>query len=226
MARRSYDQYCGLARALDVLGERWTLLVIRELMLGPKRFSDLLEGLPGIGANVLSTRLKALEGEGVIERRRLPPPAASTVYELTARGRELEPAVFALMRWGIDLLGSPSKDDRYRPGWLFNGLRAAFEPEMAKGVRRTYRLRVDDETFTVRVDDGTLDVEQGQAGEPDVAMAFDSRTLMAITAGELTPEEAIESGRVRIESGDPAEAIGLASMLRLSHAAVGAAAPS
>jgi DNA-binding HxlR family transcriptional regulator len=215
MARRSYAQYCGLARALDVLGERWTLLVIRELMLGPKRFSDLLEGLPGIGANVLSARLKALEAEDVVGRRRMPPPAASTVYELTERGRELEPAVLSLMRWGIDLLGARSEDDRYRPGWLFNGLRAAFDPEAARGVSRTYRLTVDDEVFTVLVADGALDVKQGETAEPDVAMALDSDTLMAISAGEVTPGEAVDSGRIVVELGDPAEVVGFTAFLKL-----------
>jgi DNA-binding HxlR family transcriptional regulator len=215
MARRSYAQYCGLARALDVLGERWTLLVIRELMLGPKRFSDLLAGLPGIGANVLSTRLKALEGEGVVARRRLPPPAASTVYELTERGRELEPALLSLMRWGLDLLGDRSGDERYRPGWLFNGLRAAFDPELARGVTRTYRLTVDDEVFTIRIEDGELGVDQGETAEPDVAMALDSETLMAVSAGEVSPGEAIASGRVRVEVGDAAEVEGFTSFLKL-----------
>src|SRR3712207_6674695 len=100
MSGRSYDQFCALAKALDVLGERWTLLVVRELLLGPKRYSDLLEGLPGIGTNLLATRLKTLEANGLVARRRLPAPAASTVYELTDRGRGLEPALYELMRWG------------------------------------------------------------------------------------------------------------------------------
>jgi DNA-binding HxlR family transcriptional regulator/putative sterol carrier protein len=221
MTRRSYAQYCGLARALDVLGERWTLLAIRELLLGPKRFSDLLDGLPGIGPNVLSTRLRTLEGEGLVRKRRLPPPAASTVYELTDRGRELEPAVVELARWGVGLLGAPGKDDRYRPGWLALSLRAAFRPEAAAGVRRTYRLRVDDEVFTVRVDDGTLDVQPGETAEPDVAIVLDAGTLMEIVGGELSSEEAVASGRVEIEAGDPADALGLAALM-LPPAAVAA----
>lgn len=215
MTRRSYAQYCGLAKALDVLGERWTLLVIRELMGGPKRFSDLLDGLPGIGGNVLSTRLKALDAEGVIARRRLPPPAASTVYELTDRGRELEPALLSLMRWGIDLLGAPGEEERFRPAWLLNGLRAAFDPDAAKGVRRVYRLRVDGDAYTVRVDDGTLAVDQGETAAADVAMALDSKTLMAVSGGALTAGEAIDDGRVVVEAGDPDEALGFAGLLRL-----------
>lgn len=224
MTRRSYDQYCGLARALDVLGERWTLLAIRELLFGPKRFSDLLAGLPGIGANVLSTRLRTLEGEGLVRKRRLPPPAASTVYELTDRGRALEPAVVELARWGIDLLGAPAEGDRYRAGWLALSLRAAFRPEAAAGLRRTYRLRVDDETFTVRVDDGTLEVQQGETAPPDVAIALDTDTLMAIVGGELSTEDAVASGRVEIELGDPADALGLATLMLPGAAATPAAA--
>ena len=112
MARRSYDQYCGLARALDVLGERWTLLLVRELVMGPRRFRDLQEGLPGIGPNVLSARLKMLEAEGIAARRRLPPPGALTVYELTERGRGIEDAIVALTRWGRDRLGEPCVTDQ------------------------------------------------------------------------------------------------------------------
>ena len=215
MARRSYAQYCGLARALDVLGERWTLLAIRELLLGPKRFSDLLEGLPGIGPNVLSTRLRTLEGEGLVRKRRLPPPAASTVYELTDRGRALEPAVIELTRWGIGLMGAPAEGDRYRPAWLLTSLRAAFEPDAATGLRRTYRLRVDNKVFTVRVDDGTLEVTQGETAEPDVAIALDSATLLALSGGELDIDGAVVGDRVQVERGDRAEVARFARLWRL-----------
>jgi DNA-binding HxlR family transcriptional regulator/putative sterol carrier protein len=215
VTRRTYDQYCGLARALDVLGERWSLLVVRELLIGPKRFSDLMDGLPGIGANALSARLKSLEADGLIAKRRLPPPAASTVYELTERGRALEPMVLGLMRWGLELLGDPSPRDSYRPAWLVNGLRAAFEPEAARGVRRSYRLTVDDEVLDIRIDDGTIEVVPGPGAPVDVAMVTDSETLLGIGAGQLTADEAIAKGRVVIEEGDPGEALALAGLLRL-----------
>jgi len=215
VTRRTYDQYCGLARALDVLGERWSLLVIRELLIGPKRFSDLMDGLPGIGANALSARLKSLQAAGLIAKRRLPPPAASTVYELTDRGRALEPTVLGLMRWGLELLGEPNPRDNYRPAWLVNGLRAAFEPEAARGVRRSYRLTVDDEVFDIRIDDGTIEVVPGPGAPVDVAMVTDSETLLGIGAGQLTADEAIAKGRVVIEEGDPGEALALAGLLRL-----------
>lgn len=223
MARRSYAQYCGLAKALDVLGERWTLLVIRELLLGPRRFSDLLAGLPGIGANVLSARLRTLEESELVRKRRLPAPAASTVYELTERGAALEPAIMDLARWGIDLMGLPSDADAYRPGWLLTGMKAAFKPETAVGVRRAYRLRVDDDVFTVRVDDGQLDVSQGESGDADVEIALDSDALLAISAGQLEPGEAVASGRMRVEGASAEEATALAELFHLPGAALAAA---
>ena len=171
VARRSYDQYCGLARALDILGERWALLVVRDLLIGPKRFSDLQEGLPGIGANALSARLKALEADGLVAKRRLPRPAASTVYELTDRGRALEPAVLELIRWGMELLGEPGPEDRFRPSWLITGVRAAFDPQLAGELRRSYRVDVEDDSFVIRIDRGRIVVERG---DPAEAVAFAS----------------------------------------------------
>lgn len=198
-AKRTYDQYCGLARALDVLGERWTLLVIRELLPGPRRFTDLVDGLPGIGLNILTARLKSLEASGVIRRRRLPPPAASTVYELTDFGRELEPAVLSLMAWGIQLLGPPQEGDRFRPSWLRNSLRASFQPERARGVHMTCELRVDDEPLGVRVDDGAIVVTEGSPSDPDARVTLDAMALLEIGTGALDLAKAIQSGRVAIE---------------------------
>src|SRR5215470_18393749 len=110
---RSYNQYCAVARSLDVIGERWTLLIIRDLLVGPKRYKDLLDGLPGIGTNLLAARLRDLEKAGIVRRTLLPPPAASTVYELTEVGRALEPAIFAIGRWGARFLGSPRETDTF-----------------------------------------------------------------------------------------------------------------
>src|SRR5919199_1777683 len=118
MGRRSYGQFCGIARALDLVGERWALLVVRELVLGPKRFSDLRAGLPGIGTNVLTTRLRELEAGGVIARRELPPPAGSTVYQLTEYGRELQPVLLALGRWGARSMGEREPGQALRSEWL------------------------------------------------------------------------------------------------------------
>lgn len=216
VARRTYDQYCGLARALDILGERWSLLVVRDLLIGPKRFSDLQEGLPGIGANALSARLKLLEADGLVAKRRLPRPAASTVYELTDRGRALEPAVLELIRWGMELLGEPGPEDRFRPSWLVTGVRAAFDPKAAGGLRRSYRLDVEDETFVIKIDRGQIETSQGGADvEVDVAVSTDQQTLLEIGSGQLSVEDAIAQGRVVVEQGDPGDALALADMLRL-----------
>src|SRR5919198_3255075 len=115
MQKRSYDQWCAVARSLDVVGERWTLLIVRDLLIGPKRYSDLLAGLPGIGTNLLAQRLRELEARGLVERSTLPPPAATNVYRLTATGAALEPVVHALGRWGFQFLGLPRPSDAMLP---------------------------------------------------------------------------------------------------------------
>src|SRR5437588_10026027 len=125
--RRSYDQYCAVARGLDVIGDRWTLLIVRDLLLGPKRYKDLLSGLPGIGTNLLADRLKELEGAGLIERAVLPPPAGSTVYQLTERGLAMEPVMIALGRWGARFLGAPNKSDVMVPRAYLVAMRGVFD---------------------------------------------------------------------------------------------------
>src|SRR5918998_5685030 len=122
MSKRSYNQYCAVARALDIVGERWTLLVVRELLTGPKRFKDLSEGLPGIGTTLLTARLKDLEGHGIVRRATLAPPAGSRVYELTDLGRSLEQVVIALSRWGLKLLDAPRREEVSRPAWAMVAL--------------------------------------------------------------------------------------------------------
>src|SRR6478609_1913478 len=134
MSARTYGQLCGLARALDVLGERWTLLLIRELSRGPKRFRDLLTNLPGIGTNLLTARLKSLESDGVIRRTLLPPPAGVHVYELTARGRALEQPLQQLALWGFDLLPDDPGTATARAAWAAASMRAAATAEGLAGV--------------------------------------------------------------------------------------------
>ena len=202
MGKRSYDQHCTVARALDVLGERWTLLLVRELLTGPKRFKDLLEGLPGIGTNLLAARLKALEEHGVVRRGTLPPPAGSCVYELTGLGRGLEPVVVALSRWGSRLIEKPRDGDESRPAWVAMALRSLFEPGAAAGLREIYEFRIDGEAFHLRVDDGRVEVRQGSAEAPDVVVVGAADAFLSLVAGRLVPEEALESGEIRIE-GDP-----------------------
>lgn len=118
MSRRSYDQYCAVARALDAVGERWCLLIVRELLRGPRRYTDLHADLPGVSTDILAARLKQLEGEGLAERRRLERPASATVYELTERGRELRPVIEALGEWGLGALGEQRPTDAVREHWF------------------------------------------------------------------------------------------------------------
>src|SRR5947207_13506240 len=141
MTSRSYDQFCGIARGLDLVGERWALLIVRDLILGPKRFTDLRRELPGIGTNVLAARLKELERDGVVARRTLPPPAASTVYELTEYGRALEGPLLALGRWGAVSMGRREAWHALRSEWLAVALKAFFRPEAAAELRATVAFR-------------------------------------------------------------------------------------
>jgi DNA-binding HxlR family transcriptional regulator len=194
--RRKYDQGCGSAHALDLVGDRWALLVVRELLLGPKRFTDLRDGLPGIGPNVLSQRLKELEEIGVLARHVLPPPAASTVYELTEWGRELEEVLVRLGRWGAR---SPQMrlGPETRPEWLVLGLRSLYEPP-AEPVPTTYELRFGDETFWARTDNDSLAVGRGPASDPDAILSADVETLAKLIRGQLKPAVALKSGAIEL----------------------------
>ena len=184
---RSYDQFCGVARALDLVGERWALLVVRDLVLGPKRFTDLRRGLPGIGTNVLAARLKELERGGVVTRRMLPPPAASTVYELTEYGRALEGPLLALGRWGVLSMGPRQPEQTLRSEWLGVALKAFFRPEAAADLRADIELRFDDGTFLARVDHGSLAVEHVSPNGADLVLETEVETLIAYLAGADVP---------------------------------------
>ncbi len=200
MSRRSYNQYCSAAKALDVIGDRWLLLLVRELLLGPRRFTDLQDGLPGIGPNRLTEKLKQLQANGLVRRATLPPPAGSAVYELTENGCALEPVVVELARWGLGLLGDPA-DDRWRPEWSVLALRARFQPEAARGVNEAYQFRVNDVDFYALVQDGRHETALGAAENPAVTITADATTFLAVASGGLLIEQAIESGGYRI-AGD------------------------
>jgi DNA-binding HxlR family transcriptional regulator len=165
---KGYHQYCPIAHALDLVGERWSLLVVRELMHGPLRYSDLHERLPGCGTNILAARLKRLEEGGVLTKRRLPPPAASTVYELTAYGLGLRRAMQELARWGVRSLGPPAADETFDPGWLTSALEAITEP-----LHEVPRVSV---TFHVGEDVASIAAgvaQPGAANEPDAVVVGD-----------------------------------------------------
>jgi DNA-binding HxlR family transcriptional regulator/putative sterol carrier protein len=198
---RTYGQYCALAHALDLVGERWALLVVRELLVGPRRFTDLRHGLPGIGTNILTDRLKELEAAGIVERRLLPPPAASAVYELTEFGRGLEEPVLALGRWGARTLGT--RDGRpLRSQWLALAVKS-FTERNAQGFEAVVELRLEDGTYALRYAGGEVAVAQGHADRPDVVLETGNDTLVALLMGALDADEALASGAVRAD-GDAA----------------------
>jgi DNA-binding HxlR family transcriptional regulator len=199
MSKRSYGQRCTVAKALDVVGERWTLLLVRELLTGPKRYKDLLEGLPGIGTNLLAARLKALEERGLVRRATLPPPAGSGVYELTGLGRSLEPVVVALSRWGSKLVEGQRDGEESRPAWAAMALRSVFG-ECAGTGRETYEVRIDGEAFQLRIDEGSVEVRQGPAEEPEVVLSGRSGTFLALAAGHVDVEEALRNGEIQAEA--------------------------
>ena len=196
---RCYHHYCPVAHSLDLVGERWALLVVRELLNGPKRYTDLLDGLSGIGTNILASRLRDLEEGGVVRRTKLPPPAASTVYELTEYGHELQEVVYALGRWGARSLGPPAPDDVIAPGWLPNALRATFDADAARGVTACYEVRIGEEVAAVRVSDGVLDAVSGAADAPDSVIATDATTLFQLVAREVDPASAVADGAAQVE---------------------------
>ena len=196
---RKFDQYCPVAHALSLVGERWSLLIVRELLHGPKRYTDLAQGLPGIGTNILAARLKELEGCGIVEKRTLPPPAASTVYELTEYGAGLREALYALARWGARTIGPPGPDDKLYPEWGMNALPALFVPEAARGLTETYSLVVEGDAFTARIVDGALEPSMGVAEDADVVVELDMETFFALTGGELAPKDAVSSGRAKVQ---------------------------
>jgi DNA-binding HxlR family transcriptional regulator len=199
---KPFAQYCPIAHALSLVGDRWALLVVRELLRGPRRYTDLVGGLPGIGTNVLATRLRDLEAGGIVHKRKLPPPAASTVYELTEYGADLEEVIHAMARWGARTLGLPRREDDLDPDWGVYALRALFYPERAQGLTETYVLRVDGDAFTARIVDGRLKSELGAAADSDLELETDMPTFFALASGDFPAEQAIAEGRVAFD-GDP-----------------------
>lgn len=177
--RRTYGDSCGIARALDIIGERWALLVARELLAGPKRFSDLRAGLPRIAPDVLSQRVRDLEQAGVVRRRTLPPPAASRVYELTDWGWELAPVLVALGRWG-SRSPLPADPPALSVAAAVVALETTFDPEAARGVADDYELRLNEEAFALSVRDGRLTVAPGPAPSPAATIETDTATLAAV----------------------------------------------
>ena len=214
MARRSYDQFCGLAYALDVVGERWTLLIVRELMAGPKRYTDLAAALDGIGTSLLAARTKQLEGDGVIRRRFLEPPAASVVYELTDMGRELARATVPLALWGArHLMTGRTDDETFRPEWSLVFIADSLTSEALAGVTATYEFRIDDHVASLRVRDGQAEVVPGSVDAgADAFVTADSATIASVAGGRLAMDDAVVEGHIQLD-GDPEALVTLAGLL-------------
>ncbi len=211
MASRSYGQYCGVTTAVELIGERWAMLIIRDLLVGARRYTDLKQGLPRIPTNILSVRLKELQEGGVV--RRVPLKNCGLVYELTEYGRELEPIVLALGRWGFPQMGEPGIDDVVTADSLTMALRTAFQPEVAASLPPAdYELHVGDVVLRVEVDGDRLTVTQlspagtpvgakRPAGDPELVFAA-GPGIRRLISGELTPGEAIDQEVLAVVAGD------------------------
>jgi DNA-binding HxlR family transcriptional regulator len=200
---RTYGEACGIPRALDRVGERWALLVVRELMLGPKRFTDLKTGLPHASPNVLAQRLRELERTGVVRKRRLPPPAASQVYELTEWGRELESVLLALGRWGARAPLDPERMDMSVDSHVVS-LATLFDPERAGDFEARLELRMGEDTFRAVIAGGEIDAGHGEVPAPDAVLTLDPGTLLGLIHGEISVADALASGALAID-GDRAK---------------------
>lgn len=215
MPNKTYGQLCPIARSLDVLGERWTLLVIRELLLGPRRFKDLLAVLPAMGTNRLSERLASLTADGVVRKSVLPPPASMPVYELTELGEQLRGPLIALSLWGLKL----PVDERIeaasaRAELVALSLAGAVRPAASAGVHEVYEFHVGDEKLHFIVDDGRVLPRAGSAPlRSDVSVACDLETFMALALRKLTPEQAVLEHRAVIQVGTVSQFVRAFSIL-------------
>lgn len=219
MSKRAYGQFCGLVRALEMVGERWALLIIRDLFVGPKRFTDLRRGLSKIPTNILSARLRELEEAGVVRRRLVErtadgPAAGAVVYELTEYGRELEDVVLGLGRWGAKSMTEPRPDETVTVDSMIMAMRATFRADAARGVTAGWELRLGEIVLRVQIRDGELAVGEGPLPDADLVLET-GPAIKALMAGEVSAEEAIARGGVRVVAGDPALLSRFAEIFRI-----------
>jgi DNA-binding HxlR family transcriptional regulator/putative sterol carrier protein len=199
MPKRSYKQHCSLATVLDVVGERWTFLIIRELLLGPRRFTDLARNLSGMGANLLTDRLREMESTGLVEKTTLPRSAGRAAYQLTDEGRELEPVILHLIRWGARLLGKPKRGQTFSAGWTLLAMKAHFNPAAARGMRESLEYRINDEVFHARIFGSKLTTGAGPARNPTMILTTDQKTFQQLSSGDLAPGKALKSGKIQLQ---------------------------
>jgi DNA-binding HxlR family transcriptional regulator len=223
-AKRWYDDACGAALGMDYVGERWALLLMRELLLGPRRFGELRAGLPGISANVLTQRLAGLEEAGIVQRRRLPAPANIQVYELTEWGYEAEPVVLALARWA---LRSPAHDPRlpFSPVSLMLSLRMLLVPERAGGMRATIAFHLGEERYGGRLEDGALRVWRGDPADPDATLAGTPSGFLPVVYGGMPLDRGEAAGLLRV-GGDREVARRFTGLFKLPEKVAAKGAPA
>jgi DNA-binding HxlR family transcriptional regulator/putative sterol carrier protein len=224
-AKRTYHQYCGLASALDILGERWTLLIVRELLMGPRRYSDLLYDLPGVGTNLLAERLKFLVTMGVVRQTDTAGTSSRLSYELTEQGQRLRPIVLGLAQWGMDYVGAPSVTDTVRPHWGFLAVEAMIDASRLPGVEESYEFHVDSEVFHVDVHGGTARAVRGPAEAPAMVATTDAGTFVQIGSGRLTPLVAMVQGRLKLD-GDSHAVLRCCDLLGIETGAMPETAPA
>jgi DNA-binding HxlR family transcriptional regulator/putative sterol carrier protein len=210
---RPYGQYCGLARALELVGGRWSMLIVRELLTGPKRFTDLEHGLRGIPTNILSSRLRELEEAGLVERS-LVDRSSSVVYRLTRYGLELEEPVVALGRWGSRSLGRPDESLKFTASALMLALHGAFRPEKAKGRSLAVEIRLDDQRLDILVSDGQVTFTSDPASTPRLVLETTPDVLAELLRGSSDLPSASASGRLRVD-GPMRDAVRFFEMFRL-----------
>jgi DNA-binding HxlR family transcriptional regulator len=210
---RSYKQYCALARALDVIGDRWTLLIVRELLIRKScRYTDLRNGLPGIATNLLADRLRELEEAGLVRREEAPPPIATTLFQLTSRGKELEPILMELGRWGAPLLAKAARTDVFSTHWLALPLKLHLVDQAPEGPPVTIELRTGDEPMTITAADGVVTARLGRAEHADAVLSGSPQLVLGLLAGKLDLGQARLAGmqfegnseilrRVRLKTG-------------------------
>ncbi|MBV9466205.1 MAG: helix-turn-helix transcriptional regulator [Solirubrobacterales bacterium] len=199
---RSYDEYCAIAKSLDLVGDRWTLLIVRELALrGPSRYTDLRDGLPGIATNLLAERLRDLERAGVVQREEAPPPVATTLFHLTPRGEQLRPVLDGLTRWGVPLMSEQQPGDAVRGHWLASALELMLTDRRPDSPPITVELHTGDQTVALETHDGAIHTRLGAAENPDLTLEGPPPAIMGLLVGLLGLPEAEDKG-VSYE-GDP-----------------------
>jgi DNA-binding HxlR family transcriptional regulator len=224
-AKRHYGQFCGLAAGLDIVGERWTLLIIRELLLTPARFSEIADNLPGIGPNLLSDRLRSLSERGLIEAAPVPGDGRGKQYRLTDLGEQLREPLLQLARWGMSFLSEKDVGGISRGAWGFLAVQAMMHGQEVPDVNETYEFRVDEDVFHLRLSGGRATAVRGPATDPAIVVHTDATTFVKIGAEMLSPFDALVSGALRID-GDPTAAQRCTRLLGLSPAVVGVQAAS